>query len=306
MTEKENSPYSTLAKQYDLLFDEPLKKYTSINIGGPADLLALPKDKQELKSLLNDVQDLNLPITLIGGGSNLLVSDKGIRGLAIVTKDLKSQIRVIEKDPLGKTIHVEAGERLSKVCQFAINQSLSGLEFAAGIPGSLGGAIAMNAGTSSGDMSGIIKSIEVINRETLIFETKEKTSLEFSYRNLRDPGIIVAAKIILKNADQKIIEETFKQNLLQKNATQPVSYASAGCFFKNPEKGKSAGELIEKSGLKGVSVNDAMVSKIHANYIVNLKNATCKDILSLKQQIQEVVFKKYNIKLETEVRMEGE
>ena len=299
-------PYSILAQEFDLLVDEPLENYTSFKIGGTADLLALPEDKIQLKNLYKKALQLDIPITLFGGGTNLLISDRGIRGLVIITKQLKSTIELIETDSDIKTIIADSGERLSKICRFAINNTLTGLEFAAGIPGTIGGAIIMNAGTKSGEMSTIIKSIEVLNFNTLEIETIEKKFLNFSYRHLYLSGIIVSAAITLKKGNQEHIEQIFKHNLNIKNATQPLSFASAGCFFKNPAVGKSAGELIDKAGLKGMSVNDAAVSEKHGNFIVNRRNATCQDILLLKQKIQKIVFEKFRIKLETEVRIEGE
>ncbi|MCP3872089.1 MAG: UDP-N-acetylmuramate dehydrogenase [Desulfobacteraceae bacterium] len=297
---------SALAQKFNLLVDEPLKNYTSFKIGGPADFLALPKSKTELIRLLKEADHHDMPVTLFGGGTNLLIGDKGIRGLVVITKHLKSTIRIIDKKRAKTTLYTESGERLSKVCQFAINHSLSGLEFSAGIPGSIGGAIKMNAGTLSGDMSTIVETIEVLNQETFKVKTLHRQSLDFSYRKLHQKGFIVAATLKLTFEDPEKIKHIFKQNLAKRNATQPVSFASAGCFFKNPTQGKPAGELIEKSGLKGMRVNDAMVSDIHANYIVNINNATCEDILLLKQKVQEAVSQKYHINLETEVRMEGE
>ena len=306
MVKTDRNAYSSLVQRFALLVDEPLKKYTSFKIGGPADFLALPKDQQELKRLLKAASDLDMAVTIFGGGTNLLITDKGIRGLVVVMKQLKSEIHIIEAAPGKKTIYAEAGERLSKICRFAINQSLAGLEFAAGIPGTIGGAIIMNAGIPSGKMSNIVQSIDVLNQQTLAVETIEKKDLNFSYRHLNPPGIIVAAKLDLMEAAPGKIENTFRQNLNQKKSTQPIAADSAGCFFKNPDQGMSAGELIEKSGLKGIKINDAMVSRIHANYIVNTCHATCEDILLLKQKIQETVFKKYQINLETEVRIKGE
>ncbi|WP_457553747.1 UDP-N-acetylmuramate dehydrogenase [Desulfobacula sp.] len=306
MITKKTAGVSTLAQEFNLLVDEPLKKYTSFNIGGPADLLALPKDKLELKNLLKKALDLNIPVTLFGGGTNILITDKGVRGLVIITKCLKSKIQILESGLHGKTIYVQAGDRLSRVYQFAIAHSLSGIEFAAGIPGTVGGAIMMNAGTKSRDISDIIKSIDVLNRLTLETETIEKRDLDFSYRRINVSGIILAAKFSLVKANQEKIKKTFEQNLNQKNASQPVSFASAGCFFKNPIQGKSAGELIEKAGLKGMRINDAMVSQKHANFIVNTNHASCEDILLLKQHIEKTVFEKFQIKLQTEVRIEGE
>lgn len=298
--------YSTLAQEFDLLVDERLEKYTSFNVGGPADLLALPENKQDLKHLLKQASFLGIPVSFIGGGSNLLITDKGIRGLVVIMRHLKSDLQLSSDDLHSNSIVVQTGNRLSSVCRFAINQSLSGLEFAAGIPGTLGGAVMMNAGTSTGSMADIVGSIEVMNLNTMEIETIGKKDLDFSYRCLNQPGIVMAATLVLKKGDQKIIEQTYHKNLTQRNATQPSNFASAGCFFKNPDQGLPAGELIEKSGLKGMKINDAMVSEIHANYIVNIGNATCKDILLLKQYIQKTVLDKFHIKLETEVRMEGE
>jgi UDP-N-acetylmuramate dehydrogenase len=306
MVKTNRNAYADLVQRFDLRVDEPLKKYTAFSVGGPADFLALPKGQQTLKQLLKAASDLNMAVTIFGGGTNLLITDKGIRGLVVITKELKSEIHIIEAGPGRKTIDVQAGERLSKVCRFAINHSLAGLEFAAGIPGTIGGAIIMNAGIPSGEISDIVQSIDVLNQQTLAVETIEKKDLDFSYRHLNSPGIIVAARLNLVEAAPEKIENTFKQNLNQKKLTQPITAASAGCFFKNPDQGMSAGELIERSGLKGIKINDAMVSQIHANYIVNTGHATCEDILLLKQKIQETVFKKYQINLETEVRIKGE
>ena len=306
MVTKENTAFSTLVQEFNLLVDEPLKKYTSFKIGGPADLLAMPKDKLELNKLLTKSAALNIPVTLFGGGTNILITDKGIRGLVVITKFLKSKIHIIQSNLQDKTIYAATGDRLSKVCLFAIEHSLSGLEHAAGIPGTVGGAIMMNAGTRFWDISNIIESIDVLDQKTLIFKILKRKELDFSYRQLNQSGIIVAATFKLTEKPREEIKKIFKENLVKKNAAQPVFAASAGCFFKNPSLGKSAGELIEKSGLKGMRINDAMVSLKHANFIVNTNNASCEDILLLKQHIQKVVFKKFHIKLETEVRLEGE
>ncbi len=307
MIKKAVKPYSTLFQEFNLLVDEPMKNYTSFKVGGNADLLALPEDSRQLKHLILKARKLGIPITLLGGGTNILVSDKGIRGLVVITKQLKSKIDLIDTDSSTMTIIAGAGERLSKICRFAINNTLTGLEFAAGIPGTIGGAIKMNAGTKSSEMSTVVKSIEVLNHNTLELETIEANLLNFSYRHLYLKGIIVSAAITLKKGDQKQIEQIFKHHLNRKNASQPVSFASAGCFFKNPARGsRSAGELIDRSGLKGMKVNGAAVSEKHGNFIVNLGDASCQDILLLKEQIQKIVFEKFKIKLETEVRIAGE
>jgi UDP-N-acetylmuramate dehydrogenase len=306
MAPAKNIKYAAMAQKFDLLRDEPLKPYTSFKVGGPADLLALPKTVEELKALLGHAAQQDIPVTLLGGGTNVLVSDKGIRGLVIVTTGLKSGIRITASTPNKTFVDAAAGERLSTVCRFALDHSLSGLEFAAGIPGTLGGALAMNAGTKAGDMSGIIGDIQILDFETLSLKIIERKNLDFSYRCLELPGIIVAATLALKPGNRTEIEQTVQANLSFKKATQPVSVASAGCFFKNPVQGMPAGELIEKSGLKGTDFNGARVSDLHANYIINTGNATCDDILRLKQHIQDTVFNTFKIKLETEVRIEGE
>jgi len=306
MKKENKTAYSALTQNFDLLINAPMKNYTSFKVGGPADFLAMPKKISELQDLLRQAQKLDMDISLFGGGSNILVTDKGIRGLVIITKQLDSQISILKTDPHAKTILAGAGARMSKVCQLAINNALSGLEFAAGLPGTLGGALTMNAGTSSENIAGIVESIDVLDPKTFEVKTFGKDLLDFSYRSLTLQGFIVSATLKLHHGIQEIIKETVKKNLVHKNATQPVAEASAGCFFKNPNPKQSAGELIDKSGLKGKRINDAMVSKKHANFIVNLDNATCDDILLLKQHIQDTVFKKYNINLKPEVRIKGE
>lgn len=175
MIKAKKTAYSALIERFCLLKDEPLKKYTSFKIGGKADLLAMPKTKQELILLLEQAYDLGLLVSFFGGGTNLLITDKGIRGLVVILKQLKSEISITKKDHNEKIICAKAGELLSKVCQFAVSQSLSGLEFCAGIPGTLGGAVMMNAGTKSKDMSHVVESIKVLDQNTLKIDTIKKT-----------------------------------------------------------------------------------------------------------------------------------
>ncbi|MFH2057305.1 MAG: UDP-N-acetylmuramate dehydrogenase [Pseudomonadota bacterium] len=283
-----------------------MKNYTSFKVGGPADLFAQPENVTQLKALLKAAQELDMPVTLFGGGTNLLITDKGIRGLVITTRQLKSDIRILKTDKKTALIQADAGERLSRVCKFATDQSLSGLEFSAGIPGTIGGAIIMNAGTADGNMAGIIHSVDILNPDTLNVEILSSTDIKFSYRQSNLSGILLAATLKLTHSDSDQIKAKVTKNLKQKTDTQPMGVASAGCFFKNPAQGKPAGQLIEEAGLKGMMINNAQVSNIHANYIVNLSNASCEDILLLKQKIQETIMNKYQIKLETEVRVEGE
>ncbi len=305
--------YNRIQKTFGLLPREPLSKHTSFKVGGPADLLGLPSNRQTLAALLSTAKKENIPVTIMGGGTNLLVSDKGIRGLVIILRELKS-FPWIEENNLDenakeekKIICADAGERLSTVCRFAMDQGLAGLEFAAGIPGTLGGAIMMNAGTASWEISQVIGSVDLIDTNSLTYHTIKREALAFSYRNLDlKDKIIVGASLTLTQTDPEIIKKIFYQSLKNKKSSQPVSLASAGCFFKNPSPHIPAGKLIENAGLKGMQINDARVSDIHANFIVNTCNARCEDILALKRLVQKTVFEKYQIKLETEVRVTGE
>jgi UDP-N-acetylmuramate dehydrogenase len=286
-----------------LMLREPLGKYTSFKIGGPADLLALPQDKQTLVAVLEAARQEGIPVTLMGGGTNTLISDKGIRGLVIVLKELTSVPCILE----SAVIRADAGERLSTVCQFAMDQGLAGLEFAAGIPGTLGGAIMMNAGTAAWEISQIVSCLTVIDTQTLGCHTLEKDDLTFSYRQLAaDNILILEAQLTLTPENPAEIKKRFDQTLKTKKSTQPISLASAGCFFKNPAPETPAGKLIEDAGLKGVQINGAQISKHHANFIVNTGKARCEDILALKTLVQKTVFEKYQIKLETEVKVTGE
>lgn len=306
MKETDKKKYLILAQDFDLLINEPMDKYTSFKVGGPADLLAMPETRIQLKDLLEKASGLGIPVTIVGGGTNLLVKDRGIRGLVVNMSNLRSKVVLNQKDDDEQIISAGSGHRLSEVCWFAVNHSLSGLEFAAGIPGTIGGAVIMNAGTKSRDMSSLVESIDVLTQKSFTFQTIESKELDFTYRQLNLADIIVGVKLKLQKKEPEKIKKEFQTNLRSKKTAQPVSLASAGCFFKNPDQKKSAGELIEKSGLKGMRINDAMISEHHANYIVNTCNATCKDILLLKEHIQKTVLQKYNIKLETEVRIEGE
>lgn len=296
-----------LQKAFGLAVDQPLKAYTHFRVGGPADLLARPRSRGELIDLIRGARDTDLPVTFIGGGSNLLISDRGIRGLVILLRDMKSGIA---QDPVTESsVHVsaDAGERLSTLCAFANDNGLSGLEFCAGIPGTVGGAVVMNAGTAGEGICEHIVRLDALDLSTLDVRTMAAQDLAYTYRGLDLPGSVILSMVLdLAPGDPEGIRTRFNENLRHKNRTQPVSQASAGCFFKNPAPDRPAGKLIQDAGLKGLRVNDAQVSEIHANYIINGGSATCKDILALKARVQDAVQKKYGIHLETEVKVLGE
>ncbi len=302
--------YTQLRRQFSLQQDEPMSRHTSFRVGGPADLFAQPVDRDELQALLTAAKKHHIPVTLLGSGTNLLITDKGIRGLVITTRKLKTGVRIFpgpEKgDHAGMILETGAGERLAKVARIAAENGLSGLEFTAGIPGTIGGAVFMNAGIPGKEMAGIVRSVDLLETESFNMETRLRDQIYFTYRSSGLTGIILGLSLTLRHRDKNRIKQTMLQNLDKKSLTQPMGMASAGCFFKNPAHGEPAGKLIEEAGLKGFRVNDARISDIHANYIVNTGKASCDDILLLKQIVQTTIMKKYRIKLETEVRVEGE
>jgi UDP-N-acetylmuramate dehydrogenase len=291
---------------FNLTADVPMRSYTRFRVGGPADLLALPRTRQDLLAILTAARNESVPVTLMGGGCNLLVSDQGIRGLVVVTTQLKSGIRCDKKSARETHLAMETGERLSTVCQFAVSRGLSGLEFCAGIPGTMGGAVMMNAGTATRGIGENIHCLDVLDMDTLIIKTLEKQDLVFSYRRLAlENHVILGMDLSLTPGDPDRIKQVFETTLQHKQKTQPMDLPSAGCFFKNPGPDIPAGKLIEDAGLKGEAVRDARVSEIHANYIVNRGNATCQDILALTTRIQKHIFTRYGIALEPEVKVTG-
>ncbi len=293
-----------LFKGIDLETGVPLDRFTSFRVGGPADLLARPNTVGQLVSLVEIAEKNNIPVTILGGGTNTLVSDKGIRGLVIVLTAMKTGPKIIQSGPATRVAAL-AGERLATVCRFAMDNGLSGLEWAAGIPGTLGGALVMNAGAHTSDMSAVTTSVEILENNTV--RTMAARNLGFSYRGLDlEGGIVLKAVIGLTPADPDKIKMQFEKNLAAKRSSQPVSKASGGCFFKNPSQEKPAGYLIEQAGLKGYLRKGAMVSDLHANFIINHDNAQCKDILALKQVVQERVYDQFGIRLESEVKAIGE
>ncbi len=243
---------SELIQAFNLKTDVPMAAYTRLNVGGPADLLAQPGTRQELVQLLKASRKLSVPVTFVGGGCNLLVSDQGIRGLVVVTTKLKSGIRM--QNLAGKRVRVimEAGERLSTVCTYAARHGLTGLEFCAGIPGTMGGAVVMNAGTASHGIGELVHNLEIMDLKSLDIHTLEKQDLVFSYRRLTLEGqIVLGITLDLAPGDPDEIKQTVNTILTRKQNSQPMDLPSAGCFFKNPAPDKPAGKLIEAAGLKG-------------------------------------------------------
>jgi len=290
-------------------FDEPMSAHTSFRIGGSADAYVMPADESELVFLIKWINENGLRFFIIGGGTNLLVRDQGIRGVVICLAKLND----ISRQGSAKVLAM-AGAKLNTLCRYAIDNGLLGMNFSLGIPGTVGGAIRMNAGTAHGTISSVLDSIRII-RPDGNDKKLDKSSLMFSYRGLALPDehnrdenssvIIEGDFSFSQNVTAKVKAEA-EAVLKKKQKIQPTELATAGCFFKNPDTGESAGQIIDQAGLKGVTVGDAAVSEKHANFIYNRANATAEDVLRLADIVRETVFKKFNIILETEVKIIGE
>ena len=297
-----------LTEQYrgHVLFDEPMVHHTTLRVGGPADALIYPRDINELANLVSWARKKMIPVMVLGAGSNLLVKDGGIQGVVLkLTKGFKA-IHIAEKIGSIVVVMAEAGVLLPRLVTFATEHSLFGLAFAAGIPGTVGGAVRMNAGTAMGCVGDIIDALTVL-LPTGEIQNIRRDKLNFSYRRLdMDPNsIVLNAYLKLGLGSGDAIRKAAVAMLEKRRTTQPLSFPSAGSFFKNPATGPSAGELIEAAGLKGYRLNDAQVSEKHGNFIINRNRATASDILGLVKIIQKSVLAKSGILLEPEVVIVG-
>ena len=285
-----------------VLWDEPMKNHTSFKIGGPAAALCAPKDRQQLRELVGFVQREGVDSWYIGNGSNLLVSDAGLNGIAILLDS--SFDGEIELD--GTVLLAPAGKKLSAVCAAACAAGLTGLEFAYGIPGSVGGAVYMNAGAYGGEMKDRLLWVEYLAPTGEIVRL-EQEQLSLSYRHSRfmEEGMqgscIVRAAFGLQRGEKAAIQSEMDRILNQRRQKQPLEYPSAGSTFKRPQ-GAYAAQLIDECGLKGFTVGGAQVSEKHAGFVINTGKATCADVLELTRQVQECVQEKTGYLLELEVR----
>ena len=283
--------------------DAPMKKYTSFKCGGNASVLVIPDCVDSLKKIIDFCNSQNTKPFIIGIGSNLLVTDNGINGVVIKIGSDISKIELLDET----TIRCEAGASLKSLCMFALENSLSGLEFAYGIPGTLGGAVYMNAGAYGGEMKDVLVSTTHIDLDGNIGELfQEDLNLRYRGSAYTDNNYtIVSAVMKLKKADKKDIKEAMDDKLQKRNENQPLEYGSAGSTFKRPT-GYFAGALIEESGLKGYTVGGAQVSEKHAGFVINKNNATATDVINLIRYVQKIVFEKHGVMLETEVKIIGE
>ena len=295
--------YNELAQKIDhkrILLNEPMSKHTSFKIGGPADIFLIVNDVEELKYILKISKKYNIPITCIGNGSNLLVKDKGIRGVTI-----KLNLKEIKIN--NEEIEVGAGMPLPILTKVAYENSLAGLEFANGIPGTVGGAVKMNAGAYGGEFGNVVVSTTYLDKN-LNLHTISNKEQKFSYRYSifsETNDIIISTKIKLKTEDKNIIKSKMDENLLNRKTKQPINFPNAGSVFKR-KSGHIPAEIIDKCGLKGYNINDAYVSELHAGFIVNKVNATAQDVLNLIEHIKTVVQERYGIHLELEIKVIGE
>jgi len=275
-----------------------MKGHTTFKIGGPAKYFIEPKDTHELKLLLSSIKRYNIPLLVIGGGSNILVNDRGVRAIVLSLNP-----------PIFKKIsfhnnHVFAasGVALSRVIRLAQKQGLSGLEFLSGIPGRVGGALAMNAGIPGENIGDLVEEASVMDYNGNI-KNLNKKKIKFGYRaSSLSKYIILSARLKLIKKDKQEIKNRIKRYLSRRKLTQDLSWSSAGCIFKNP-KGVSAGELIDLCGLKGKRIGGACISRIHANFILNLGQARARDVLKLMDLAKKDVKKKFNVSLEPEIKI---
>ncbi len=282
--------------------EEAMSQHTTFKIGGPADYFLMPDKGEDVGRVIKICKEKEIPYFILGNGSNLLVGDGGYRGAVIQIYRNMSSVTVE-----GNEITAQAGALLSAVAAAAKNASLTGFEFAGGIPGTIGGAVVMNAGAYGGEMKDVLTEVTVMNAEGDIF-TLPTEELELGYRTsiIKTAGyIVLEAKIRLKEGNPEVIRETMKDLTIRRTTKQPLEYPSAGSTFKRPE-GYFAGKLIMDSGLAGYQVGGAQVSEKHCGFVINAGDATARDVRTLMDNVRDIVYKKYGVTLEPEVKFLGE
>lgn len=285
----------------NVLLNKPLMDYTYTKTGGPADVLAFPKNKAEVKQLVDYCRENDIPWLVLGNASNLIVKDGGIRGVVIMLTDMTKV--TVEKE----TITAEAGAKLIDTTYVALEHSLTGFEFACGIPGSIGGAVFMNAGAYDGQLQDVFESVDVLLADGT-FETWGPEQMNFSYRHsaIQDqPAIVLSAQFKLTQGDHDMIQKRMTELTELRQLKQPLEYPSCGSVFKRPV-GHFTGKLIQDAGLQGLKWGGAQISMKHAGFIVNIDQATATDYIELIAHIQQVIKEKFDVTLETEVRIIGE
>ena len=284
-----------------VLLEEPMKRHTTFRIGGPAEIFVIPDNIEDVRKIIEICNAEDIPYFILGNGSNLLVSDKGYRGVVI---QIDRNFGTVEIK--GTEIHASAGALLSAIAAAARKEALTGFEFAGGIPGTLGGAVVMNAGAYGGELKDVLKSVTVMDQKGNIFEIPAE-ELQMGYRTsiIKTAGYIVLNAVLsLKEGNPEEIKKLTRELSEQRISKQPLEYPSAGSTFKRPE-GYFAGKLIMDAGLAGYRVGDAAVSEKHCGFVVNLGQATAAEIRQLMQDVSDRVYDKFGVTLEPEVRFVG-
>lgn len=293
---------STILDKGKIYLDEPMKKHTTFRVGGPADYFVTPSTVEEVKGIVALCKKEDMPYYILGNGSNLLVGDSGYRGVMIQIYKEMSGIEVN-----GEIIRVQAGALLSKIGAAALEAELQGFEFAAGIPGTMGGAVVMNAGAYGGEMKDILVDATVLTQEGEVLVLKNE-ELELGYRTsiiAKKDYIVLEATVKLAKGDKEAIRGRMDELKIQRVTKQPLEYASAGSTFKRPT-GYFAGKLIQDAGLRGFQVGGAQVSEKHCGFVINKENATAADIVELMKQVADKVYAEFGVTLEAEVKRIGE
>ena len=281
-------------------FNEPMAKHTSFRIGGPAEVMLFPKNTEELAQILKVSAIMDCKTAILGAGTNILAPDDGISGLVICLKDAMDGMELLP----GDRIRVAAGVTMARCAVFAAKHSLQGMEFAHGIPGTVGGGVYMNAGAYGGEMCQIVESVDVMSPEGTV-KTLSCEEMDFSYRHSRleeERGIVVSAVLHLAPGEESTIREKMQDLMNRRRTSQPVDLPSAGSAFKRPVSGYAAA-LIDQAGLKGFRIGDAAVSEKHAGFVVNLGNATAAQVRELLDRVSGLVAEASGIRLEPEVRI---
>lgn len=310
MLRESDKKWLTRCTEGRVRFDEPMARHTRFRVGGPAAVFLEPKSLDELARLVCGLQDRGIPIVVLGGGSNVLVGDQGVGGAVIRLRFCVPQIESVSC-PDGKIRLVAgAGASLPALCRFAIRRGCKGLNCLIGIPGTIGGALAGNAGGAHDWISDAVESISVLMASGKIIRESSE-AFEWAYRSMHwpealrcqtdAPMCILSAEFLLESEAPEILRLQARENMNRRRQSQPVGQASAGCVFKNPASGPSAGYLIDKAGLKGLRIGGAEVSRVHANFIVNTADASACDILDLIEVVRGIVLDRWGIRLENEI-----
>ncbi len=285
-----------------ILYNEEMKNHTTFKIGGPVDAMIIPSREEEIIDAVKFLRDNNIDFMIMGNGSNILVKDGGIRGVVVKISEGFNSIEIEDKK-----VYCQAGALLSTISKRALGKNLKNFEFASGIPGTIGGAMVMNAGAYGGEMKDVVLKLKAIDKKGNIREYSNE-ELNFKYRNSRvwDEGLIVlSVELELENGNYDEIKLKLDDLTHRRTSKQPLEYPSGGSTFKRPE-GYYAGKLIDDAGLRGIRYRGAMVSEKHCGFIINIDNASCKDVLDLIDVVKKTVYDKYGVELEREIKLIGE